>query len=270
MKLPVSPQSYDSSPDSLVRAVKRARMLISRTVAEESQLQGVTVFTNADRPGVRLGNCAFEASGDQDADASQSLAVMIEHFTGRRVRCQAIDSAATDWSEPWRAALEAVGYRAQPKYVYLLRNYQPRERESRGLQIVPGRAVYRDLRPFYELMARRAFDADDRLASDYADAMIDRLDESRLELFVGRLDGRCVGAAGVITLGNIGVIDPAYVDPDRRGGGVAAALMAHCLDHCARALFERVLVDRSEGCYSIPFYQSLGFVEAASFVRFNL
>ena len=108
-------------------------------------------------------------------------------------------------------------------------------------------------------MAAQEFNADPPLARDYADTMIDQLDEPRLELFLGRLDGQPVGVAGVTTLGQIGVIYPAYTDNNHRGKGIAATLMSHTLDHCARALMDQIVIERSDNCPSIGFYESLGF-----------
>ena len=75
--------------------------------------------------------------------------------------------------------------------------------------------------------------------------------------------------AGVFTLGEIGVISPAYCRMAHRGKGVALALMASVLEHCRRSLFKHVIVDRSDSCPAIAFYERLGFSRVASYRRYR-
>jgi GNAT superfamily N-acetyltransferase len=94
------------------------------------------------------------------------------------------------------------------------------------------------------------------------------LDEPRLERFLARLDGRPVAIAGVLALGQIGVIDPCYVSPPLRGQRIGPTLMAHVLEYCHRALFEQVILRRADGCPSIPFYEGLGFERLVSYTKY--
>ena len=243
-------------------------MILARMVGEETGLGRATAFTNRDRPGVRLANCAFEVEAGREGNDPSVLQEIEAHFEQQGAPCHTIDAGAADWSPALVSQLESAGYGRREKIVYLMRAHRRPARINQDLQIIPARAAYGELRPFYDSMARLEFGADNRLATDFAAVMIDRLDETRLELFLGRFDGRPVGVAGVVTLGNIGVIDPAYTDPEHRGKGIGAAMAAHTFDHCQRALFEQVLIERSEGCVSIPFYEALGFERAAEFVRY--
>ena len=268
MELPIAPQQNQPSPDAMVRAVRRARMIVARMVGEETALGRATAFTNRDRPGVRLANCAFEVEARQEGNEPSVLREIKAHFEQHGVTCHTIDAGAADWPPALVSQFESGGYGGRKKTVFLMRDYRRPAGIHEDLQVIPARAAYGELRPFYESMARSEFGADHTLATDFAAVMIDRLDEARLELFLGRLDGRPVGVAGVVTLGNIGVFDPAYTDPEHRGKGIGAAMAAHTFDHCQRALFEQVLIERSEGCVSIPFYEALGFERAAEFVRY--
>ena len=173
------------------------------------------------------------------------------------------------WPEDLAEALTNREYYAKAYHTFLLETYTPPDRQKSDLQIIPIRAAYAQARQFYRRRAVTESRADHELAEHLADTRIDLLDEPRLSVLLGRLDGRPVGVAGVVTLGNIGVIDPAFTDPDYRGQGIARSLMAHVLEHCQRALFESVILRRSEGCWSIPFYESLGFRRVTSFTSFR-
>lgn len=269
MELPIAPQSYLPTAEALVRAVQRARAILARTAAEETALDGATAFTNPDRPGVRSLNFAADLQAPGGTDGQRVVTEVLNHFEPRGSPCHFLESAEAAWPAPLEQAAHQHGFQASLKHVLLLSQYKAPARQNQGLQTVPARAAYRELPGFYRSMARHEFRADDRLAGDFAATMIDWLDEPRLELFLARLDNQPVGVAGVLTLGQIGVVSPAYTDPAARGQGVAATLMAHTLNHCARAQMEQIVLQRSDGCYSIRFYESLGFSRVASYTRLS-
>lgn len=268
MELPVVQQSDDAAPEALVRAVQRARTVLARTVAEETILAFGLAYTNGRRPGVRLANHVAEVDGDTGIGVGDVAAGIEAHFRERGATCHFVAGKAARLPPALADCLSVAGFAPRTRIVLAMARYRPLRRAS--LQIIPARAAYRELGSFYRTMAAREPGAADdrRLADDLTATWIDRLDEPRLTLFLGRMGQRPVGAAGVLSLGNIGVIDAACTDPDCRGQGVAAALMAHTLDHCSRAGFERVLVERSDGCPAIGFYRSLGFEEAARCERY--
>ena len=82
----------------------------------------------------------------------------------------------------------------------------------------------------------------------------------------GRIDRQPVGVGGVLTLGNIGVVQNLFTSPDHRGKGIAETLLHTIIDVCNRAQFEAVLVERAEGCWAIPFYESRGFAQVGSYL----
>lgn len=268
MELPVAPQSYRPSADALVRAVKSANVMLARVVAKQSVLDGGTAFTNPDRPDVRSANWAAQINVPGDVGARLVLDQILDHFRQQGVPCQVLDGAAADWPQALAQGIAALGYRPITKHVFCLADYQPPRKVNEQLQIIPARSLYGQLPRFYQSMARQGLGAPEALAQQLTETFIDRLDEPRLDLFLGRIDKQPVASCGVITLGNIGVIHAAYTAPEHRGRGIAATLMAHVLDHCSRAQFEQVVLDRSEGCPSIPFYQRLGFRQVASYVKY--
>ena len=269
MELPIASHNAHRSAEALVRAIKRSDVILSRTIAEETQLDGATVFTNPERPQVHLANCAFDLSIPDDSTAKAVVDPIMNHFQETGVHCHALQSASLDWSEELTQVLTALEYQTKTYHVLLLDAYMPPRETNSDLQIIPIRAAYSEARRIYDLQAKAESNADEALARELTNAHIDHLDEPRLEVFLGRLGGPPVAVAGVITLGNIGVIDPAFTDPDHRGSGLGRTLMAHVLEHCQRALFESVIVRRSDGCWSIPFYESLGFKGIASLGSFK-
>lgn len=262
MELPIAKQSYEPTTEALVRAVKRARATLADAVAEQTQFDGAVAWCNPDRKMVRCANFATDISAIDD----QLLGYFNEHGTP----CYLLECAAERWPDDVAEAARSAGYTPRTRALHLMRHYQAPTKINDQLQILPARSIYGQLQCFYVDFARKGHGLDGDSADQLAGAMIDLLDEPRLELFLGRLDKTVVGAAGVISLGNIGVIHPAYTDPNARGQGVAASLMAATIEHCSRAQFEQVVIDRSVGCDSIPFYESLGFQRIAEYDQYIL
>lgn len=270
MELPIARESYMPGADALVRAVKRSDVVLARTAAEETQLETATAFTHVGRPAAPLCNCATDATLPEGVDADAAAEEVLSHFASLNVSCHAVDAAGADFPPSLAAAYERRGYRRVRRRVYVLNKYVPPTRTNDALQIIPARAAYPLLKPFFAAFAEEEFGARDGAATQIAEAMIDHLDEPRLDLFIGRLNGVVAGSIGVVTLGNIGVLHPAYTAPHARGKGVAGTLADYLVDHCLRAAFEQVLIDRADGCPSIRFYESLGFKPVADYVRYQL
>jgi GNAT superfamily N-acetyltransferase len=270
MELPVTKVSHEPSVDVLRRAIGRAAVVLGRTVAEETVLAIGTCLSNPDRPGVRSANFAADLSLPDDADPDEALDQIADHFRRNGAPCHTLRYADTHWPPPLADALSRRGYTPRTRVVLLHRGSTPAPQTRAAVQVIPARAAYGELRGFYDRTARQAFGADDWLAGDLVDTFIDRLDEPRLDLFMARLDGQPAAVAGVLSLGQIGVIDPAYCDTQFRGRGIAAFLMNRLMEHCHRSMFEQVIVDRADGCVAMPFYQSLGFGAVGSYIRYGL
>jgi len=268
MELPISDTSYDLPYEALVRAVRRVAVALGRTGSEEVELDGAMCLISQARPRVRALNFA-EHLAVAEGETEDSLLDRIEAaFAAKGSSCHAwcTDGA---WPDPLAAALERRGLRRIRRHVLCLDPGRVPPEADAGLQIIPVRAAYRDVRRFYVAKAVEAHAADEPLAEALAGAWIDRLDEPRLEMNLVRCDGEIAVVAGVFSLGEIGVISPAYCAPAYRGRGVAAAAMTSVLEHCRRAQFKHVVVDRGDGCPAIRFYQRFGFSHVTSYDRYR-
>ena len=269
MELPVAKQSYLPSAEVMTRTVKRAAVTLARTLAEETPTDTANLFIAPARACVAEANFASDLRLPAGTDAAAAVKEIDEAFAAAGARCAWMDSTEEAWPASLAGALEAAGYRAVERIVFVLDAYAPPRKVNAEIQVLPPRSVFGQFRAFAKLEA----EAEHRLAGADADvwaqSLVDRLDETRLELFVGRLEQQPVGYAGVLALGNYGVIFPAFTDPNQRGKAIAGTLMAHTIDFCQRSLFERVILERHAGCPAIPFYESLGFKKYASYIRYE-
>jgi len=270
MELPISKESYLPSNEALVRAIKRVGVILARTLTEEVSLDSGTLFADPGRFGVRLASVAKDVRVPQGEAAGRAVEEICDHFTRAGLVCDSLDSVDQGWPEDLAIAITARGYTPAIHGVYRLEQYKPPSRIGSEVQVINARSVYGQLPDHLALFAREEYGSDETSTPGYVRALTDYLDEPRLDLFVGRMNQRVVASAGVVTLGNIGVIYPAYVDPLARGKGVADILLDYLIDHCSRAQFEHVLLDRLERCPSLPFYESIGFKKITAYTRYEL
>lgn len=271
MELPISPQTYRPNNDALIRAAKRGALILGRAIAEEAALEVGTVLSNAQRSGVAAANFAGEVAVPAALTAREAVEQIMSHYRERGLTCYALDAADTYWPDAVPPLLSAMGYFPSNRMVCLLDQYQPPPPDKRceGLQIIPARASYSELRRFFVEMAATQDRAEVKQAEAVAQARVDQLDEPRLEVYLGRLEGQTVGVAGVLTLGNIGVLYDLFTLPSQRKRGVGAAMIAHTLDHCRRAQFEQIVASFPQNCPHLPFYDALGFKVIGTFIRFR-
>lgn len=267
MDLPVISVQPGASPEELVRAAMRSRVILARTAAEETVLDGATVLTNPKRPGDALVNLACEigsgGAGETD-NADALIELVLGRFSEAGTTCHAMYDGL-QWPAPMREAVERPGYHRSQTVVHRLVSYRQAENTHNDLQIVPARSCYRDLGPLFTAAATGLHHARPEAVDDVAATLTDHLDEPRLELFLGRVGGQAVGYCGLVTLGQTGVLYNAFVHPDHRAGGYGRHLLAHTLDHCVRAQFQQVIVELPPGCPATPLYKRAGFVEAVTY-----
>lgn len=268
MELPIAPQSYRPTTDALVRAVKHARATLALTWADQTPLSGATALSDSNRPDVRRVNYAVDLHLPDGLEAVEVIREILTHYRQRGVSCQGLESAQAHWPPSLAQAAQSQGFVAVTKRVFLLDRHVPCP-ENHDLQVIPARAVYRQLNDFFLCMVRQQIHAQETVARDLAGVLVDGLDDPRTHYFVGRLNGHIVGVAGVTTLGQIGVIHPAYTQPHVRGRAVATTLMARTLDHCSRSLNQSVVIERTSGCPSIGFYERIGFCAVTSYTSYR-
>ncbi len=269
MKLPIVQPSDEPTAQALVRAIKRAGVILTRPVARETALTGATVFTQTERPGVHCANYATDVRVPNGYQASQVVDEITDHFKQHGVRCYSLEAAEAQWPESLARLIESHAFYPVTKQVFLLERHTPTGQSQDRLQVIPARAAYGQLHTFYQSMARHQFQADPKLATAFAQTMIDRLDEPRLELCLGRLRGKPVCVAGVVTLGQIGVIIAPHTDVGYRDQGIETTMITHVLDACARALMTQVILERTQGCASISGYESIGFTTVTSYEKYR-
>lgn len=262
MELTVAPQSYRPSDESLIHALKQANAAMSRMISTETALDGVIAFDRADAPLIRVANRGAFWDG-----MPESLNQLTEHFAAGQRDALVVDCIAPMLNELQIDNAQSLGYRADTRQLQVIKQFTPYSAMNADLQVIPARASYRDVKAIYRRMAVTDFGGDDQLATQLADVMVDRLDEPRLDMFLGRMDSKTVSVCGVFTQAQVGVLIPVYVDPEMRGKRLGLTMLNHLLEHCLRAQLQQIVVDRSPGCYAIPMYAKAGFVTGPNYMR---
>ncbi len=257
MELPVHQANDTTSPPALLRAIHRAGIIMTRTYAEETVLDAAVAYTAPAYAGSVHGNFAIDLRPADDSQhaADALLCAIDEHFADRQTRCRVLLCNQPTWPPVLRRSALARGFAPQRLQVLELTAYQRPGDRNAAVQIIPARAAPGPLR---DLLGG--------FGSAWARAVVAQLDEPRLDMLLARLDGRPVAAAGVLTLGQVGVITDVYTAPSARRQGVGKTLMVSLIDLCGRAQFEKVIVGHDPACVPASrFYAGLGFRPAINF-----
>lgn len=260
----IKKSAANATPEVLVRAVKRAQAILARLIATETYLDGATAFTSPDRSLLASANHAADLRLPPGVSATKVLDTIDAHFTAMSSRCASLDASELEWPGELKAAIESRGWRAVKRHVHLLSNYAPPAVDL-GVQVIPGRAAYGELRQALADRAAKQHD-DPATAKQQADAAMDQLDDSRIDIFLARQSRKPVGTASLLTLGNVGVVLDLFESSANDSSVVFTTLAARLLDHCLRAQFEQVILCQDEGDPQRPRFAALGFKPVANYL----
>lgn len=269
VQLPVVSQNDPATADALIRAAKRAELILARTLAQETALDGCTALTNSNRPHVRLANFVTEVSLTSSDNPREFFERVTLHFQNSGTTCRSWRSAHPEWNKSLSDLLVSTGFIATPHTVYRLVAAPGIQSPRCDFQIIPARSAYGQLRALYAGRATQIYPGKEEAGREWVNAQIDLLDEPRFDLLMARRDGVPVGVSGVVTLGQIGVLHGLYVPVQADGEAVARTLLIHTLEHCAWSQFEQVIVDLAGHDPWVGVYESVGFAPLATFTNYD-
>ena len=255
------------TPDALVRSIKRADAILARPIANETYLEGATAYTAARFNHVAAANIALDIRLPANASATSVLDELDNHFAQAGTMCHLYESSDVSWPTEIAQLLIQRGCQPVRRNIHQLIRYQPAQ-DSSDVQVIPGRAAYGETQKLYHDHARQRLH-DDNQAAQHAAAIIDQLDEARIDLFLARRHKEAAGAASLLTLGNVGVILDWFALAGDTEEEVMHTLMARLIDHCQRAQFEQVIVRVDEGDPRSALFESMGYVKAASYESYR-
>ena len=245
MPLPILQTSSRPSDADLVRLFHRTELHWARHLGEEAQLDVGTAIANADLPNVYNANRVLDASLPEGTAPGDAVREAEAHFGELGVRChQWVMNPAVPASRtaPLAEHLLAAGWRAEPADILYLGTAPAAPiREVPGLTIIPARASYRHARLLAEERAEPWGEP------QLADAAMLHLDDPHWDALLALKDGRPVGGAGVLAVGDLGRVDQVFVSEPFRRSGVGRTLMSRALEICARSLFKHVMLSVTNG-----------------------
>ncbi len=269
MSLPILQFKSEPSPRDLLRLYEKARHQWVGALAEEENLQCATALVNPSLPRVHDANHVRDVALPAGMRPAEAFEIVEHYFAQKSVRCWKWimnPSAPADQTLPMADHLLANGYTPESADVLALRHVtQSAIPETPALKIIPARASFRHARILAE---ERSGDWNE---PQLADAFMLHLDEPHYDALLA-IDGTVpVATVGVLSVGDIGLIEPLYVSDKYRHHGIGQAMMGRALEICARSLFKRVLLAVAPGnTTAIALYTSLGFEKIGASIDYTL
>lgn len=268
MKLPILKSTHELKSADLLRHFLAAEFQWARHLGEETPLEFGVVVANPSLNRVYDANRVFDLSLPPGVDPRLVIASVEEFFNSRGCICHqwsinpSIDPARSDLLE---SHLLSVNFQKLAYQVLRAQSGVHNLKYRDDLQIIPARAGYRQAR---ELASEQAMERWNE--PQLADASMLHLDDPGWEALLALKDGIPAGMAGVLSMGEIGLIEEVYVSKKFRNTGVGQTLLVRMIEICARSLFKHVLLGVDPGnSAALGLYQKAGFAKVAEAFIFS-
>jgi GNAT superfamily N-acetyltransferase len=269
MQLPIAKTSSMPTEQTLVRYFYQASANWTAHLAESESLDFGTAWSNPQFTSDVGANCMLDVALPSEIMPAQALEQGDVYFASRGVSCwQWVmnPSAPREQTAPMAKYLVARGFRAGAcDIMYLDRlAVSPRSAGGQPLQIIPARASFRHARMLYEEYCRG------RNNPQLVEAKMLHLDDPHYDALIALQDGVAVAQAGVLAVGEVGMIKDVYVSESLRNRGIGTTMMSRAMEICARSLFKHVLLGVwADRAIAIHLYQRLGFRKTGQWVEYQ-
>jgi ribosomal protein S18 acetylase RimI-like enzyme len=272
MPLPILQTRAEPSGGDLMRLFDKTEFHLAQQLGEEEWLGCGAAFADAGLPSVQGANHVRQAALPEGMTAAEAVREVGAYFERRGTRCQywAMNPAAEEGRvRPLVEYLTGAGCRAEGTDVMCLRRRPAGVvRESGGLTIIPARASYRHARQIAEEAARER--GGEAGLAERVEANLRRLDDPRCEGILALKDGRAVGRAYVVTVGELGRLEWVYVAKEHRGQGVGRTILSRAMEACARSMFRHVFLGvDAQNAVAVGLYRRFGFDRVGEVVKYR-
>jgi len=269
MPLPIVQTVHEPPAADLLRLFYKCDTEWVGHLAEPEQLEVGTALASAELAEVLNANHVRDVALLPGVTPDDAWAEVAAHFAARGTRCGYWTMSVTAPAErvgPMVEFLLAKGCRADASDVMYLR-HAPAVAVTvpPGLRVIPARASYRHAGELARVRADEMWGG----SAQVADAAVRHLDDPHWDALLGLEDGRAVAGAGVLTVGELGLIEQVYVAPSHRRRGVGRYMVGRALEICARAQFRHVFLSVSSANEPAKaLYRSMGFERIGQVVAY--
>jgi ribosomal protein S18 acetylase RimI-like enzyme len=270
MPLPILKVTNVVTPQTLLRYFFQTERQWSGHVAEETNLDFGVAFTNPVLSRVRIANRIFDVALPDAVTPQEIFEQVGSHFAKLGTRCHewlTNISAAAEQTQSMIDWLKAHGFREHREDILYLERLALQDfAVPIGLQVLPARASYRHA---LEFAAQTIVRADPEEARQTVEGSMMHLDDPHYEALLAFKDGVPVAKVGVLTVGEIGRIQPLRVADAFQRQGVGRVMMGRAIEICARSLFKHVfLTCLPDNIPAQALYRSLGFTKIGQMVSY--
>ncbi len=248
MELPVIGGRGAATRETLVRALRKGHLELTRSVAAEAEsIDGAVAFITPDFEKLAAANCARDVHCPEGQSIGKVLDGIVSHFTEHHATCSLLAPTAARFDDAWHSELQRLGYAPRRQSLMLMGARTEAADCPTGWQIISARAAVAAYRALLEAHFKIESGSNEQ-ARGAANCEVGFLDADALDVLVARKDGRVVGCIGAVTVAEFGILRGLYVSSDVSRKLVTETLLWHVLDLAKRSQFRQVIaaVDESD------------------------
>lgn len=245
-----------STGEEIVAAVRRSEVSLAEQVSQwESLPYGVAYWSGAFPVSSEANQLRDVWLADVDGAAAYERAEA--WFSERGVVCGRWTAASGQPEEPVARLLADRGWRRVEMAAWSLERWDwAQDAAQADIRVLPARAMPKAFRGTFE--------------SGGAELAAERLNDSRIDVFVALRGGEPAGRIGYLQVGDVARLTEVFVLPRSRGAGVGRAMAGHVLQ-LARRLLPKALVASapSDDAEAAAFLGRCGFMRRAVTAHFE-
>jgi ribosomal protein S18 acetylase RimI-like enzyme len=265
MPLPILSNPVESD---LIRLFHRMTLHFTQHLGETEQLDAGTAICNPLLTNVYDANVLMDATLPDGVSPQQAVADVDRHFLANGSVCRTWvmnPSSPKEKTEPIAEYLVDHGAAIVANDILYLRGRPAITiREQPGLTIIPARASFKHARQIAEIASAEQWDE-----PQLVEAQLAHLDDPHWDALLALRDGQPIAMAGVLAVGDAGLIEDVYVVPAMRRLGIGLTMMSRLLEICARSLFKHVMLSvLPQNQPAQMMYSRLGFQKVGTFTAY--
>ncbi len=268
MELPVLPTNPDQNTESIIRAIKKANAETCAQSAIRTDLDSATALIATDLPDIWDANIAFDIHLPENMTPQGVYEEITNHYTNNNAKCITWVPNDLECDQKLASLFNSETFECEYSLCMILTRAQTPRSLRDDLQIIPARAMRREYANLHRIA--HAHQWGESSADQMAQFQLNTLDSPQLDAFIARLNKQVVAAAGIYSLGEIGIIYEVITHPDHRKKGIMKSLLHHILRHAARCQFKTIALETTpDNIPAINLYQSFGFEKLTEFPAYR-
>lgn len=268
MPLPILNVTSAPTTETLLRYYHQLQTKWTEHTSQSTPFDFGTAWASPQLSRVYMANRVVDVALADDTTPLSAIEQIEQHYAsvGAQVWQWVMNpSAPPEQTRPMIESLLAGGYESSSHDIMYLERIPAAllAGDHPPIQIIPARASFKHARQLNEQAAARWNEP------QLADAGMAHLDDPHYDALLALQDGQPAAYIGVLSMGEVGMIEDVFVAEPFRRKGIGTTMMSRAIEICARSLFKHIMLGvMQNNTPAINLYQKFGLRKIGEMVSY--